>query len=377
MQRFLPVAAALAVSGVATATEVAVCTDQGRFVIALSDHEAPKHVENFLRYVDMDFYSGTVFHRVLPGTVVQGGGLDRKLRGKPTLPPVANESGNGLHNERGSVAAARGPDPSSATSQFFIDLGDNLALDAAAGRGYTVFGRVTEGLDVLDAIGRLPTGALGPLKADVPMPLVAIRSIARLDEAALEATPEEGREAALEQRITDAAAAGDPGAVLRFIGLYRAVCGPTKPALAVAEARAALARKDQRRAVFVLEEYFATTDRSDPTYDDALALYRTAVPEDQQSAAQPIGDCMPPVAPEIPNGATASSEQMLTAQTRVKAFVAAGQTYIACVDQVADDEERATEARNAAIVEHNRVVAEMERLAGDFNNQLGAFKTRK
>ena len=378
MQRFLLVAAALACSGFASGTEVAVCTDQGRFVIELADREAPKHVENFLRYVDMTFYSGTVFHRVKSGFVVQGGGLDRKLRGKPTLPPVPNESGNGLRNERGSVAAARGEDPNSATSQFFVNLSDNHDLDDVPGRrGYTVFGHVKQGIGVLDAISRLPNGASGPLKSDVPMPLVVIHSIARLDEAALAAIPEQGRDAALKQRIADAGAAGDHGAALRWIGLYRATCGASEPSIAVAEARAALAQSDRRRAVFVLEEYFATAQRDEPTYDDALTLYRNAVAENQRSAAPPIADCVPPVAPEIPDGGTSSTEQMVAGQARVKAFVAAGQAHIACVDRVADDKERAIEERNAAIVEHNRMVAEMERLAGDFNTQIRAFKARQ
>jgi cyclophilin family peptidyl-prolyl cis-trans isomerase len=377
MQRFLLVAAALAGSGVASATEVAVCTDQGRFVIELADREAPKHVENFLRYVDMAYYSGTVLHRVRPGFVVQGGGLDRKLRGKPTLPPVPNESGNGLRNERGSVAAARGQDPNSATSQFFVNLDDNLDLDDVPGRGFTVFGRVKQGIRVLDAISHLPTGASGPLKSDVPMPLVVIHSITRLDESALAAIPEQGREAALKQRITEAAAADDHGAALRWIGLYRAACGPAEPSIALTEARAALAQNDQRRAVFVLEEYFATAQSGEPTYDDALALYRDAVPENQRSAAQPVADCAAPVAPEIPDGGTSSTEQMVAGQARMKAFVAAGQTYIACIDHVADDKERAIQERNAAIVEHNRMVGEMERLAGDFNTQVRAFKARQ
>ena len=376
MQRFLPVAVALAASAVANATEVAVCTDQGRFVIALADREAPKHVDNFLRYVDMGFYTGTVIHRVMPGFVVQGGGLDRKLHGKPTLPPVADESGNGLRNERGSVAAARSQNPNSATSQFFVNLDDNGTLDDSAGRGYTVFGRVTQGIPVVDAISRLPTGASGPLKSDVPMPLVVIHSIARLDEQALATIPEQGREAALKQRIADAVAAEDHGATLRWIGLYRASCGPAEPSIAVAEARAALALKDPRRAVFVLEDYFATTPRGEPTYDDALALYRSAVPENQQSAAQPIADCVPPVAPEVPDGVTSSAEQMVAGQTRVRAFVAAGQTYIGCVDHVADDKDRGLQERNAAIVEHNRMVSEMERLASAFNGQIRAFKAR-
>jgi peptidyl-prolyl cis-trans isomerase B (cyclophilin B) len=377
MQRLLLVAAVFASSGVATATEVAVCTDQGRFVIELADREAPKHVENFLRYVDMAYYSGTVFHRVKPGFVVQGGGLDRKLRGKPTLPPVANESGNGLRNERGSVAAARGQDPNSATSQFFVNLDDNLDLDDVPGRGFTVFGHVKQGIRVVDTIGHLPTGASGALKGDVPMPLVVIHSIARLDESALAALPEEGREAALKKKIGEVAAAGDHSGALRWIGLYRATCGPTEPSIAVAEARAALAQNDRRRAVFVLEEYFATTERGEPTYEDALALYRAAVPENPQSTPQPVADCVPPVAPEIPDGATASMDEMVAGQAGVKAFVASGQSYVGCVDRVADDKERATEERNAAIVQHNRMVGEMERLAGDFNAQIRTFKARQ
>ena len=376
MQRLLLVAASLASCGIARATEVAVCTDQGRFVIELADREAPKQVDNFLRYVDMAYYSGTVFHRVLPGFVVQGGGLDRKLRGKPTLPPVPNESDNGLRNERGRVAAARANDPNSATSQFFVNLGDNPTLDEATGRGYTVFGRVTQGLSVLDEISHLPTGASGPLKSDVPMPLVVIRSIARLDEDALAAIPEQDREETLRQRIAAAAAAGDPAAALRWIGAFHAVCGPTQPSIEVTEARAALAQNDRRRAVFVLEEYFTTSPRDEPTYDEAVELYRTAVPENQQSAALPSGDCVTPVAPEIPDGGNASIEQMVTGQARVKTYVAQGQIYIECVDRVADDKTRAIEERNAAVAEHNRMVGDLQRLADDFNTQIRAFKAR-
>ena len=154
-------AAAIAISSAAFGTEVAVCTDNGRFVIELADAQSPKHVENFLRYVDMSYYAGKVFHRVMPGFVVQGGGLDRQLRARPTLPPVPNESSNGLSNVRGSVSAARTTDPNSATSQFFVNLEDNTALDAGANPGYTVFGRVKEGIQVVDAISRLPTGRLG------------------------------------------------------------------------------------------------------------------------------------------------------------------------------------------------------------------------
>jgi len=192
---------------------------------------------------------------------------------------------SGLSNLRGTVSAARTQDPNSATSQFFVNLEDNAPLDASKDPGYTVFGRVKEGIQVVDAISRLPTGAVGPLKADVPMPLVVIKSIARLDEAALETLPTEDRDAAIRQRITEAAAAQSYADVLTWVNHYRAACGADDPAISVAEARAALETKNLRRAVFALEEYFATTDRSDPTYEDAVALYRAAVPENQLSAA--------------------------------------------------------------------------------------------
>ncbi len=370
-------AAAIACCGAAVATEVAVCTDQGRFVIELADAQSPKHVENFLRYVDMSYYPGSVFHRVMPGFVAQGGGLDRQLRGRPTLPPVANESRNGLSNVRGSVAAARTSDPDSATSQFFVNLEDNTSLDAGSDPGYTVFGRVKEGIQVVDAMSRLPTGAAGPLTADVPMPLVVIKSIARVDAEALAAFPEDGRDAAIKERITQAATAQNHGDVLRWIAHYRAVCGADDPAIAVTEAQAALALQDQRHAVFVLEEYFLTTQRADPTYEDAVALYSSAVPERRQSAAQLADDCVAPALPEIPQGAAATMEQMVAGQTQVKEFVAAGEVYLACLAKIIDDEERSAEDRNAAIGEHNRMVAAMEQTAADFNAQIRAFKANQ
>ena len=361
----------------ANATDVAVCTDRGRFVIELADAEAPKHVENFLRYVDMAYYSGTVFHRVVSGFVVQGGGYDRDLRGRPTLPPVANESHNGLHNVRDSVAAARTQDPDSATAQFYVNLKDNTQLDAGTEAGYTVFGHVKEGLDVVEEIGALPTGAAGPFKADVPMPLVAIRSVARLDTAALDELPTEDRDAAIKAKITAADAAGHSEDALRWIDDYRAICGKPDAEITVLEAKTALALDHRRRAVFVLEDYFAVTDNNDPTYEQAVALYREAAPENQQSAAQLVDDCEPPTPPPIPDGNQATLDEMKAGQTRVRDFVGAGGEYLKCLDQVADDENRPVEDRNAAIAEHNRLVGVMEKAAADFNAQIRAFKARK
>ena len=232
------------------ATEVAVCTDRGRAVIELEDAQAPQHVANFLRYVDMGFYSGTVFHRVLPQRIVQGGGFDRQLRLRGTLPPVANESSNGLRNERGTVAAARTEDPDSAQSQFFVNLGENSQLDGGREPGYTVFGRVTEGMEVFDGIGRLPTGAGGVFPADVPTPLVAITSIARIDAAALAALPNDGREAALVAEIAAAAESGNAADALRLIGHYRALCGLGVD-VGLTEGRMALAvpKREQARSL--------------------------------------------------------------------------------------------------------------------------------
>ena len=116
----------------ANAVDVAVCTDAGNFTIELLEQQAPLHSANFLEYVDRGFYTGTVFHRVIDGFVVQGGGYTREFRSKLTLDPVQNESRNGVGNSRGTVAAARTGDPHSATSQFYINLTNNVALNAEA-----------------------------------------------------------------------------------------------------------------------------------------------------------------------------------------------------------------------------------------------------
>jgi len=360
----------------ASATDVAVCTDRGRAVLELADTQAPLQVANFLKYVDMGYYSGLVFHRVKAGFVVQGGGVDRQLHGRPTLPPVLNESKNGLSNRRGTVAAARTEDPNSAAAQFFVNLEDNPALDGGAKPGYTVFGRVKEGIAVFDQISRLPTRAAGPFKGEVPNPIVAILSVTRIDEAALAELPKEGADSLLKSRIAAAAAAGDNATTRRLIGQYHALCATEDPEIAIMDAQAALATNDVRYAVFVLEAYFATTDKSHPTYETATALYRKAVPENQRSAAQLVPDCAAPTLPVLPDGTQAALEEMMAGQKTVKAFVAAGETYLKCLTKVIDNKERPVEERNAAVSEHNRMVGAMEQTAAAFNDQIKKFKTR-
>lgn len=144
-------------------------TTKGNFKIELFPNESPKTVENFLTYVDYRYYDDTIFHRVIEKFVVQGGGFTPELQQKPTLPPVPIETKNGLTNDRGTVAMARDGRKNSATSQFFINLGDNEQLNpSGASYGYTVFGRVIEGMEVIDAIADVQTSRRGRME-DVPI----------------------------------------------------------------------------------------------------------------------------------------------------------------------------------------------------------------
>ena len=149
---------AAGVTGAADFPRVRVETTAGVFVVELDRGRAPLTVENFLQYVNDGYYEGTIFHRVISNFVVQGGGYTANLEAKATQPPIPNESGNGLTNERLTIAMARGNDPHTADSQFYINLADNVALDPKATRwGYAVFGRVLNGFDVIDDIGNRAT----------------------------------------------------------------------------------------------------------------------------------------------------------------------------------------------------------------------------
>jgi peptidyl-prolyl cis-trans isomerase A (cyclophilin A) len=169
--------------------QVLLHTTQGDILLELFPDKAPKSVANFLQYVREGFYSGTVFHRAIPGYLVQGGLYTRDLQPKRTRPAIPSEADNGLSNLRGTVAVARGADPNSGTAQFFFNLVDNRRLDyqgsqSALTWGYAVFGKVVKGMDVVDKIAALPTRGLGPFAGDVPNPLVAIDSASVVGEQA-------------------------------------------------------------------------------------------------------------------------------------------------------------------------------------------------
>ena len=160
-------------------TQVRVSTNFGDFVVEVRNDRAPLTSANFLRYVREGFYSNTLIHRVVANFVIQGGGHDATtLQLKPTHDNVFNESGNGLQNKRGTVGLARGESPHSGNAQFYVNLVDNPDLDPVPTRwGYTVFGRVVQGMDVIEHIGEAPTGTVGPFKGDSPLKPVIIEKM--------------------------------------------------------------------------------------------------------------------------------------------------------------------------------------------------------
>ncbi|WP_457640031.1 peptidylprolyl isomerase [Persephonella sp.] len=183
MKKLLTLLAVLVFTAVSFAGQnpvVVIKTNMGDIYVELYPDKAPKTVENFLTYVKEGFYNGLIFHRVVKGFVIQGGGFDKELNyRKPTHPPVENESNNGLSNVRGTIAMARTSDPHSATTQFFINLVDNTYLDYGKNPqkwGYTVFGRVVKGMEVVDEIAEIPVMNVGWM-LNVPVRPVIIEKI--------------------------------------------------------------------------------------------------------------------------------------------------------------------------------------------------------
>ena len=156
-------------------------TSKGTFTVQLFDKQAPITVENFLRYADEGFFEGTVFHRVIPGFMIQGGGLTADMKNKKGHEPIKNEATNGLKNKRGTLSMARTNDINSATSQFFVNVADNDFLDNKPGNyGYAVFGRIDSGMDVIDAIAAVKTGSRAGHQ-DVPVESIVIESVTRIE----------------------------------------------------------------------------------------------------------------------------------------------------------------------------------------------------
>jgi peptidyl-prolyl cis-trans isomerase B (cyclophilin B) len=181
---FVPVAS---VQADENAPRVRIQTNLGDIVVELNREKAPQTVANFLSYVNEGFYNGTIFHRVIDGFMIQGGGFTQDLQQKATKPPIQNEADNGLKNDRGTIAMARTNNPNSATAQFFINVVNNDFLNhrnkTTRGWGYTVFGKVVEGMDVVDKIRKTPTGPSGPFRQDAPKTPVVIESATVVSQA--------------------------------------------------------------------------------------------------------------------------------------------------------------------------------------------------
>jgi peptidyl-prolyl cis-trans isomerase A (cyclophilin A) len=178
MQRILLVLAVLLSPALwAADPQVEMRTSHGAIVVELYPDRAPVTVKNFLKYVEDGFYNGTIFHRVIDGFMIQGGGFTPDLAPKPTRPPIPIESQNGLRNEVGTIAMARTRDPNSATAQFFINVVDNESLNHPKpdGHGYAVFGKVIKGMDVVDKIAKSPNGPRPP-HMNVPVETIVIKS---------------------------------------------------------------------------------------------------------------------------------------------------------------------------------------------------------
>nr|MBL8409702.1 peptidyl-prolyl cis-trans isomerase [Dechloromonas sp.] len=173
----------LASAAVLAAPTVELSTSLGKITVELAGDKAPKSTANFLQYAKDGFYDGTIFHRVIPGFMAQGGGFDARMNQKSTRAPIENEAKNGLKNTRGTLAMARKPDPHSATAQFFINLKDNDFLDYPGqdGWGYTVFGKVTQGMDIVDKMTQVPTTNAG-MHQNVPQTPIVIQNVKIISE---------------------------------------------------------------------------------------------------------------------------------------------------------------------------------------------------
>ena len=384
---FIVLSLALGWIAPAGATDVALCTDAGRIVIELFDDDAPRHVANFLDYADRGFYGGTVFHRAIEGFVVQGGGFDAELRGKRPTGTVPNESRNGQDNDRGSVAAARTNDPDSASSQFFVNVTDNPALDATRREpGYTVFGRVAEGMDIIDEIAELPTRALGGFAADVPDPLIGINSVSRMEEGEFSDLPLAQRHGPLREQIDVAVADDDFGAAFRWLRQFRNACGTMDPDLLITESRVALALSDETAAMAALEEYVRVADDNHPDFAVALDTYLELVPEPtvnettqimMPSVSELVAHCEPSEIPSIPDARTATMDEMVQGQAAVRTYMSASNDHLGCLSGVIDNSDLVKEERAYLTSVYNRVVDAMESIASEFNDQVRLIRARQ
>ncbi|MDX1563665.1 MAG: peptidylprolyl isomerase, partial [Gammaproteobacteria bacterium] len=351
------------------------CTDRGIIEIELDLQNAPLHAANFARYVSAGFYNGTVFHRAVDRSLVQGGSYDLRLERREPAAPVANESTNGLSNRRGTIAAARGENPNSANSSFYFNLADNSHLDATDNApGYTVFGRVLEGIDVLDQIAAMPTGAAGNLASDVPLPLVEVESVTMLARARLFGLLIEADPLAVRAEFTTAQRAGNPQRILAAVDALRRGCQTIDSEVALAEAEAALELGRTDRARYSLEQLLAKADGRDRFAARAEQLYSSLNRDEPAAVEDLIGHCSAPPAPSVPSGRFVDLQTLQSVESAVRRHRQLGDLYLDCIARVVNAGSLTREQRAEAIEQHNAVVLEMTETAVRFNNAVRNFK---
>lgn len=357
------------------ATDVRLCTTRGSIDVELDDRRAPRHAANFVRYARSGFYNGTVLHRAVAGSLVQGGSYNLSLQRRPGGEPVPNESGNGLSNTRGTIAAARSDDPDSATSQFFFNLSDNTHLDARPGvPGYTVFGRVTAGLEVLDAIAALPTQRIGDLE-DVPTPLVEVESVTVVDRKPVFGLSIEPDPGALQSDFRMMQARGDAAGILSAVDALRSSCISLDPSQRLAEAEAAATLGITERARYAAERYLATASTLDPAVPTARRLL-SGLPgeEPARDIDTLVSQCRRPVAPSVPDGHFAQLSTMQLIENAVVRYRQIGEAYLDCVARVIQRGDLDDTETLELTKRHNDVVVEMTGALMEFNEAVRTFK---
>lgn len=372
---FIPLAASLFLaSPAALAVDVRLCTSEGAIVVELDERNAPLHAANFARYAEAGFYSGTVLHRVVNGTMVQGGGYDLALERRRPGDPVRNESGNRQSNRRGTIAASRGEDPDSATSQFFFNLSDNPHLDATASApGYTVFGQVSSGLEVLDRIAALPTRRVGDLE-DVPVPLVELEAVTTLPRTALFGQSVEPDPATLESGLDAAIASGDATATLAAADALHRACIALDGAGRLAEAESAIALRRYDRARYGLEQYLARATALDPLLPRAQRLYASLPQPQTSNIDELIRHCQRPTAPAVPDGRTAELDSLRIIESEVMRYRQLGELYLNCVGRLLDGDSLNELETIDATDRYNAVVVEMTAVVSRFNSAAEAYR---
>jgi peptidyl-prolyl cis-trans isomerase A (cyclophilin A) len=349
-----------------------ICTQRGAIEIELDSRLAPLHTANFRRYVESGFYNGTVFHRVVRNALVQGGGYDVNLERRRPGDPVPNEFSAGMSNTRGTIAAARADDPGSATAQFFFNLADNEYLDGSDDApGFTVFGRVSSGLEILDAIGGLPTSQSGAL-TDVPAPLIELESVTMRDPFAI--TGDEPDPASLRSALAQSRTGGDAAEILAAVDALRRACLPLNSDEHLLEAEAAIELGRMDRARYGLEQLMARANPADPAVPRAERLY-AALPEVPGSQIEALlAHCTRPPAPSIPDGRNVDLTQMQAVETSVRRFRQQGDVYLRCVAAVIDGGTLNDAESIDAVERYNAMVLELTRVATEFNAQARVFK---